>query len=247
MNTTTKVRIGIQDRHVGIDVGKSMLDIFIYETELHWQVENTPEGIKLLVRSLKRYKLTRVLVEATGGYERAVAEACSAAGLPIIVVTPLRIRQFAKAQGLMAKTDKIDAKLIGQFGAKMQPEVRQLPDIKTRLFKDLVARKRQLNETRTQELNRFQKAQSHVKPSHKRMLKILDKEIEWVNVKLKKEIERIDEWKRIYKILLSAPGIGDGVAFTLLAELPELGCIFWPKPITHSEKSRSLILEKPDH
>lgn len=105
----------------------------------------------------------------------------------------------------------------------MQPDVRALPDKITRLFKDLVARKRQLNEARTQELNRLQKAQRHVKPSHQRMLKFLDKEIEWVNARLKKEIADITEWQKLYELMLSAPGIGDGVAFTLLAELPELG------------------------
>lgn len=211
------------ERHVGIDVGKSMLDVYIYETDLHWQAPNTAEGIRSLVRRLKRYKLTRVLVEATGGYERAIAEACAEANLPILVITPLRIRQFAKAEGILAKTDKIDARLIALFGMKMQPEVRALPSKKTRLFKDLVSRKRQLNEARTQELNRLQKAQPHVKPSHRRMLKFLDKEIDWVNVRLQKEIARIEQWKNTYDLLISTPGIGDGVAFTLIAELPELG------------------------
>ena len=223
MNTIPKASIGNNERHAGIDVGKSMLDVYIYETDLHWQAENTSEGIKALVRRLKRYKLTRVLVEATGGYERAIAEACSDADLPILVITPLRIRQFAKAEGILAKTDKIDARLIALFGVKMQPEVRALPSRKTRLFKDLVSRKRQLKEARTQELNRLQKAQPHVQPSHRRLLKFLDKEIDWVNVHLKKEIARIEQWQHTYELLVSAPGIGDGVAFTLIAELPELG------------------------
>lgn len=147
--------------------------MYIYETDLHWQAANTAEGIRSLVRRLKRYKLTRVLVEATGGYERAIAEAYAEADLPILVITPLRIRQFAKAEGILAKTDKIDARLIALFGMKMQPEVRALPSKKTRLFKDLVSRKRQLNEARTQELNRSQKAQPHVEPSHRRMAQIL--------------------------------------------------------------------------
>lgn len=223
MNTTSSARSKSNERHVGIDVGKSTLDVFIYETDLHWQEENTILGIKSLVRTLKRYKLTRVLVEATGGYERAVTEACAEADLPIIVIAPIRIRQFAKAEGILAKTDKIDARVIALFGLKIQPDIRSLPSKKTRLFKDLVSRKRQLNETRTQELNRLQKAQPHVKASHQRLLKFLDKEIEWVNVRLKKEIARIEEWQHIYELLISAPGIGDGVAFTLLAELPELG------------------------
>lgn len=223
MNTNPKVSMKSNERHVGIDIGKATLDVYIYEIDLHWQTDNTAVGIKALVRTLKRYKLTRVLVEATGGYERAIVEACAEAGLPIIVIAPVRIRQFAKADGILAKTDKVDARLIAHFGVRMQPDVRALPDKITRLFKDLVARKRQLNEVRTQELNRLQKAQRHVKPSHQRMLKFLDKEIEWVNARLKKEIADITEWQKLYELMLSAPGIGDGVAFTLLAELPELG------------------------
>lgn len=223
MNTIPKANSRNKQRHAGIDVGKSTLDIYIYETELHWQAPNTPDGIRALIRRLKRYQLTRVLVEATGGYERTIAEACAEADLPIIVITPLRIRQFAKAEGILAKTDKIDARLIALFGVKMQPEVRTPPSKNARLFRDLVGRKRQLNEARTQELNRLQKAQPHIKPSHRRMIKFLDKEIEWVNVRLKKEVARIKQWQQTYDLLISAPGIGDGVAFTLIAELPELG------------------------
>ena len=207
MNTTTKAHIKSSERHVGIDVGKSTLDVFIYETDLHWQTENTPAGIKALARALRRYKLTRVIAESTGGYERAAAEACAEAGLPIIVVSPTRVRQFAKAEGILAKTDKIDARLIALFGVKMQPEVRTLPSKETRLFKDLVSRKRQLNEARTKELNRFQKAQPHVKPSHQRLLKILDKEIAWVNERLKKEIARIEVWQLSHRKIAALCGL----------------------------------------
>lgn len=223
MKTTTNARIGNTERHVGIDVGKSVLDVCIYELDKHWQAANTPVGIKGLLSQLNRYKLTRVLVEATGGYERALAEACVAKELPIVVVQPIQVRQFAKAQGILAKTDKIDARLIAQFGVVMRPEVRSLPNQKVRYIRDLLARKRQLNEARTQELNRQHKAPKVLRASHQRLLKQLDKEIAWTNDKLAKAVAEMTEWQETFEILTSVPGIGDGVAYTLLGELPELG------------------------
>ena len=225
MKTMTNAHIKNKDRHVGIDVGKDMLDIYVYEIEKHWQATNTAEGIKSLIKQLNRYALTRVLVEATGGYERRLAEACAEKGMPLIIVSPLQVRQFAKAQGIIAKTDKIDARLIAQFGVVMQPEPRPLPSAKVRLVRDLLARKRQLNESRTQELNRLHKAPKVLLPTHRRLIKLLDKEIVWVNQRLAKKVSAITEWQRVYEVLSSVPGIGDGVAYTLLGELPELGAL----------------------
>lgn len=223
MKTTTQANRRSNERHVGIDIGKDTLDVYIFELEKHWQADNTAAGIKKLISQLNRYHLTRVLAEATGGYERKIVEACAEKGLPIVIVQPIKVRQFAKAQGIIAKTDKIDARLIAQFGLIMQPEVRALPDKKVRLVRDLLARKRQLNETRTQELNRLQKAANVLISSHRRMIKILDKDIAWVNEKLSREVSSIAEWQRTYTVVSSVPGIGDGIAYTLLGELPELG------------------------
>ena len=223
MNTTTVASLRNKERHIGVDVGKSFLDVSIFELDLHWQQHNTPEGIKQLISVLRRYKLTRVLVEATGGYERSFVEACAEKSLPVIIVQPIHVRQFAKAQGVLAKTDKIDARLIAQFGKVMQPDVRPIASKDVRLIRDLLARKRQLNEARTQELNRQHKAPKILAASHKRLLKILDKEVAWINDRLTKEVQLVTEWQRTYEILSSAPGIGDGVAYTLLGELPELG------------------------
>ena len=116
MNTTTKANSRNNERNVGVDVGKESLDIHIYELDKHWQIGNTLEDIKTLIKQLNRYQLTRVLVEATGGYERRLVEACAEKGLPIIIVQPIQVRQFAKAQGVIAKTDKIDARLIAGRG-----------------------------------------------------------------------------------------------------------------------------------
>jgi transposase len=223
MNTIARNYSAGTTRNVGIDVGKSTLDVFIYEMDLHWQVANTDMDIRSLLTTLKRYKLTRIVVEATGGYERLLVEACAVKKLPVIVVPPAHVRQFAKAQGLLAKTDKLDARLIAQFGAVMQPEVRSLPSQNVRQVKDLLARKRQLNEARTQELNRRQQATKTLQASHARIIKIYDKEIAWVNAQLEKAVAAVTEWRHTYELLSSVPGIGDGVTFTLLGELPELG------------------------
>ncbi len=225
MNTTSIARMRNNERHIGIDVGKSFLDIYILELELHWQEENSPAGIKRLVSKLNRYKLTRVLVEATGGYERQIVEASAEKGLPIIIVPPIKVRQFAHAQGILAKTDKMDARLIALFGSTMRPEVRPTPTKKIRFIRDLLARIRQLNEARTQEINRLHKAPKVLEPSHQRMLKLLEKEILWAKEKLTKEIAEVAEWRRTYEVLTSVPGIGEGVACTILGELPELGLL----------------------
>ena len=223
MNTTTAAHIDRSERNVGIDIGKSMLDVCIFEPDVYLQYPNTPEGIRELLKKLSRYNLTRILVEATGGYERNLVEACAEKELPVIIVQPTQVRQFAKAQGIIAKTDKMDSRLIAQFGAVMKPEVRPLNNKKVRYIRDLLSRKRQLNEMRTQELNRQHKAPAALAGTHKRLLKVLDKEIESINKLLTKAVNEVTEWQRTYEILNSVPGIGDGVTFTLLGELPELG------------------------
>lgn len=223
MNTTTATHIDRSERNVGIDIGKSMLDMCIYEVDIYTQYPNTPEGVRQLLKQVSRYKITRIIVEATGGYERALVEACADKELPLIIVQPMQVRQFAKAQGILAKTDKLDSRLIAQFGAVMKPEPKPLNSKKIRYIRDLLSRKRQLNDMRTQELNRQHKAPAVLAATYKRVIKVLDKDIDWVNKLLVKAVSEVTEWQRTYDIVSSTPGIGDGVAFTLLGELPELG------------------------
>lgn len=222
MKTTTKAGINHQ-RNIGIDVGKTFLDIYILELDRYWQIYNSLDDIKELRKTLKRFNLTRIVVEATGGYERTLVEVLAEAELPVVVVQPINVRQFAKAQGVLAKTDRIDSRVIAQFGAVMKPEIRPISSKKIRHIRDLLARKRQLMEARTQELNREQKAQNVLQRSHNRMIKFIEKELDWVNTKLNKEVALVTEWQKTYDLLLSVPGIGPGVAYTLLGELPELG------------------------
>ena len=225
MKTTTNANTSVTERNVGVDVGKSTLDIFILELDLHWQCDNSEEAIKTLVTRLARYKLSRIVVEATGGYERKLVYALAEKELPVVVVQPMQVRQYAKAQGILAKTDKMDARILAEFGAVIKPEVRLIQTKKIRFIRDLLARRRQLMEARTQELNRIQKAEKALQATHARLIKTFDKEVEWVDKHLSKEISEVTEWQQTYDLLKSVPGIGDGVAHTLLGELPELGSL----------------------
>lgn len=225
MSTINQTYSDPQGKNVGIDVGKSQLDICIHERGMHWSTSNDASAIKALVSKLSRYKLARIVVEATGGYERGLVETCAERGLPVVVVQPMQVRNYARIKGAIAKTDKIDAQIIAEFSATIEPEIRPLTSKQIRAFKDLLARKRQLNEMRTKELNRLQKASKIVARSHVAAIKFLDKEIAWVNEKLAKALPEIEEWQQTYELLSSVPGIGDGVAYTLLGELPELGSL----------------------
>lgn len=223
--TTTTARIRNTSKNIGIDVGKETLDIYVYETDQHWQANNTSAGTRQLINRLKRFQLDRIVVEASGGYERRLVEAAMGTDLPLVVVQPMQVKLYARAQGILAKTDKLDARTIAEYALVMQPDIRALPSHKVLLVKDLLARRRQLMEARTQELNRQGRELKALAASHRRLLKALEKEIAWVDAQLKKAVADVQAWQRTLDILLSVPGIGEGVAYTLLGELPELGTL----------------------
>jgi len=223
--TTTTASIGNTNRNMGIDVSKDTLDVYVYETDQHWQTPNSRAGTRQLVHRLKRFQLERIVVEASGGYERCLVEACMGTELPLVVVQPMQVKLYARAQGILAKTDKLDARTIAEYSVVMQPDIHNLPSQKVLLVKDLLARRRQLMEARTQELNRQHRELKSLAASHRRLLKALEKEIDWVDSQLEKAVAGVEPWQRTLDILLSVPGIGKGVAYTLLGELPELGSL----------------------
>src|SRR5690606_15642722 len=137
-------------------VGKSQLDVAWHETGEHLVIENTPQAIRVLIRRLAKEGVQRIVLEATGRYERALLLAAVEAGLPIVVVNPLMVRRYAGAIGRLAKTDKLDAGLIAEFAAIIKPDVRMATNAKTLQIKDLLLRRRQLMGMRTMELNRQQ-------------------------------------------------------------------------------------------
>lgn len=209
--------------NVGVDIGKLQLDIFIHEKAIHWQEENTPEGIKRILKRLSHYQVERMVMEATGSYEWLLAEAAYDKQLPVCIVKPLQIRRYAGAINQLAKTDKIDARLIADFAAKVQPKPTPQKTKKLRQIKELISRRRQLIEMRTQELNRLSLTKGRMATSNKRMIKCFDQEIQRVEKQLNTLVEEHIEWTQKREILLSAPGVGDTLVYTLLADLPELG------------------------
>jgi transposase len=209
--------------NVGVDVGKQYLDIYLHEKQLHWQVSNTEEGIKQLLRRLAHYHVERIVMEATGRYEFELAQAAHGRGLPVCIVKPLRVRRYAGAIEQLAKTDKIDAALIAQFAAKVQPKITPQKSKNLIAIKDLIARRRQLMGLRTQELNRIHIMGKALAISIKRIIRALDAEIVRIEKRLAQHVEQQAIWTDKQTILKSAPGVGDTLVYTLLADLPELG------------------------
>ncbi len=213
-------------RHVGIDVSKSFFDLHILEDGKDLHYDNTGQGIKQCVALLKEEEaeVELVVMEATGGYEIALASELQAAGLPVAVVNPRRIRDFAKAAGKFAKTDKIDAAVIAVYGAKMEPPADEQVDENTRRLRVLVSRRHQLIGMRTAENNRMEHAYDKVLArSIKAIIVSVEREIAKIDKQIDDQIQQQPQLKEKAEILRSMPGIGDTTAFMLVTELPELG------------------------
>ena len=211
--------------NVGVDVSKSKLDVYLLERDLLLSVHNDEPSIATLVSRLARYRLERIVIEATGRLEHAFVTAAVAKGLPIVVVSPLKVRRFADAVGQLAKTDEIDARLIAQFAATLKPAVHPIADAKTQIIKDLVVRRRQLTSLRTMEKNRRPIMPESLKPSIDRMIETLDRELESLEQLIQSAVEQHAVWRHKRDLLTSMPGIGRSVASTLIGDLPELGSL----------------------
>lgn len=209
--------------NVGVDVGKEVLDICIHEKGLHWQERNTPEGVRNLLNRLAHYQVERLVMEATGRYQFLLAEQAYVKEIPVCIMKPLSIRRYAGAIEQLAKTDKIDAQVIAEFAAVIKPRPTPAKSKKLILIKDLLARRRQVMEMRTQELNRLQIMGKQIAASCKRLLNHLDKEVARIEAMLDEQVDAEDEWAEKKELLMSAPGIGNTMVYTLLADLPELG------------------------
>lgn len=211
--------------NVGVDVGKSFLDVFIYEKGIHFQEQNSAEGIRAILNRLVRYRVERLVMEATGRYEFRLAEACYLKQIPVCIMKPVSIRRYAGAIDQLAKTDRIDARIIAEFAAVIKP--RPTPEKSKNLLaiKDLLSRRRQIMEMRTQELNRSKIIGKAMEQSCLRMIAYFDKEITRLEAKLQKHVNDQAEWSEKQAILQSAPGVGPTLVYTLLADLPEIGTL----------------------
>jgi len=206
---------------VGIDVSKSSLDLCIGEK--HFATTNDAEGISVCSKKLRRVKPELIVLEATGGYEFPLAAKLAADGLPVSVVNPRQIRDFARACGILAKTDQVDAKVLREFAEKIRPECRPLQDEDRRALAGLVKRRKQLLETLIEEKNRLDVAHKVVIPAIKRHIEWLKQEITAVDKDISGSVKESPVWMEQVDLLASIPGIGRLSATTLMVLLPEMG------------------------
>jgi transposase len=210
-------------RYVGIDVSKDRLDIAVMGEKQSWQVENTCQGIDELVQWMQELQPELIVVEATGGYQRAVVDALFRAGLSVAVVNPVRVRQFARASGLLAKTDKLDAQVLAEFGRKMQPKRYEGKSEAEKQLSALLARRKQLEEMLKAEQNRLRTLPQSVRSSAERIIALLKEEKKRLEEQIEQFLNEQKGWQEQREILNSAPGVGKVTTATLLADLPELG------------------------
>lgn len=212
------------ENYIGIDVAKHNFDLCFLNHKGIQQFENSTEGIHNALKVIKKLHPNLVVMEATGGYENLLAAELHAARLPVAVVNPRRIRDFARANGQLAKTDRLDASIIALFAAKMKPPTQEQIDHNSRRMKALVTRRNQLIRLHTAENNRREHILHRaVDRSLNRMIRTIKREIENVDQLIREQLDRMPELKTKAKILDSAPGIGQTTAIMLATEVPELG------------------------
>ncbi len=212
-----------QEINIGIDTGKHQLDIYIRPIGEYFTVDNNEKGIKEAIKRIKPHRPTRIIIEATGRLELPFACAASKAKLPLVIANTFHVHKFAQSTGKFAKTDKLDAAMIAHYGEALTPRLTEFKVDNIIKISDLLTRRTQLLEMRTQEKNRYSILSKEIKKSNKRMITWLNTEIERIETQLDKMIEATPNWNKALTILLSVKGVGKVLAYTLLSDLPELG------------------------
>jgi transposase len=214
----------MESTFVGIDVAKQSLDLQTYPAGQPQQFENSPAGIRALGKTLRTRQVALIVVEATGGYETALVADLAQAGLPVVIINPRQARDYARALGLLAKTDKIDAAVLARFGHDVRPPIRPLPSRQQQAMNDLLRRRRQLVKQQASEKCRLQQ---NTLPA---VLKSLRQSLRFLETQLKVVTDQIDAlihaspiWLEKVQLLQSVKSIGPATARELLVELPELG------------------------
>lgn len=212
------------DCSVGIDVSKDRLDVHVLPQGLSFHVPNAPGGHRQLLDRIPKPETCRVVLEATGDLQRRVVAALVDAGHYVSVVNPRQVRDYAKALGVLAKTDAVDAKVIARFGRDVKPRnITKTPENQAELDQ-LVTRRRQLVNARVAESNRLKDDMPKlVRQSIQRQVKSIDKDVERLDRAILELVRSDDDWKQRFDLLKGVPGIGDTTAAALVAELPELG------------------------
>ena len=211
---------------VGIDVAKKSLDVFVSSNQRWHSATNSAKGYKKILGHLPQPGKCLIVMEATGSYQKPVAIALLEAGHCVAVVNPRQVRRFAQGLGILAKTDKIDAKILARYAELVRPRTMQKPTEKQEQITDLVTRRRQLMSHRVAELNRLkQSRQKSVCESIEQMIKCLDDQIKAIDQQIESLIESDETWSGQAELVKSVPGIGHGTAVAIAANLPELGCL----------------------
>ena len=212
---------------VGIDVAKRELVVTVRPADERWTVANDERGARTLAERLRRDAPALVVLEATGGDELVAVAALTAAGLPVVVANPRQVRDFARATGQLAKTDRLDADVLALFAERVRPEVRPLADAALQELDALLARRRQLLEMLTAERNRLGQAlgagKRPVKKSLKAHIEFLERELRVADTELGRMVRESPVWREREDLLRTVPGVGPVLSLTILAELPELG------------------------
>lgn len=209
--------------YVGIDVSKDRLDVAILGEKQEKQFSNTKDGITQLVKQMMDLQPDLIVVEATGGYQRSIVDALFHAGLSVAVVNPTRVRQFARASGLLAKTDKLDAFVLAEFGRTMQPRRYEGKSEAEKQLSALLVRRKQLEEMLKAEQNRLRTIAPSLRGSVARIIALLKEEKKRLEEQIEQFLREQKAWQEQREILSSAPGVGKVTTATLLADLPELG------------------------
>ncbi len=215
----------MQECFVGIDVSKAGLDCHVLPAGQGLRFGNDAAGIAGLLQWCSQLKPALVVLEATGGFETAAASALGAAGVGLAVVNPKQVRDFAKALGILAKTDRIDARVLALFAQRIRPQVRALPSQEQRELAELVDRRAQLVSMRAQEQTRLASALPVARPSISEHIRWLDERIGGLDIDLTHRLRTSDAWKVKAKLLSGVPGVGKVSVLVLLSRLPELGTL----------------------
>lgn len=211
-------------KYVGIDIAKDHLDLFQLPQETAARFDYDNYGLRKIATYLKRRRPTLIVMEASGGYETRLAAELAAAGLPVAVVNPAQVRNYAKALGILAKTDALDSKVLARFAQDTKPEAGRLPEPEERALKALVKRRRQLSDMLVAEKNRLQRLESvSVKGSLEESIRFIKAQLKEFDDEIKTSIRNSPAWREKDDLLQSMPGVGPTTSHTLLAALPELG------------------------
>jgi transposase len=213
------------DTYAGIDVAKAHLDVALRPAGSRAQFAHSEAGIAALVAHMQAAAPALIVLEATGGLEVPVVAALAAAQLAVVVVNPRQVRDFAKATGKLAKTDRLDAQVLAHFAEAVRPEVRPLPDAESQRLAALLARRRQVVEMLTAERNRLHTATAVVRPGLEAHITWLAQELSDLDEQTEQAIRQSPLWREKEQLLRTAKGVGPVVARTLLIDLPELGTL----------------------